>query len=301
MERRPIDSDQLRTLLVIAREGSFSRAAKVLGVSQPTVSARMIALETAVGGRLLTRSRSLATLSDLGRAMLPYAERTIETLNQGIQSVNEMRHGTQGRVTLATLETAAMAYLPSALVSFCRVMPGVSVTVREFLQNTVFRQLEEGAIDLGHVLWPWQQTGGELKPLCVAREPLRFFAAPIHPLSDRKSLSIEDILSADVFHHVASGNTWLSMVGVRAEKGLPSFETSMAVGLQMLRRGIGVALYPEHLVRAEVESGALVLLPVDAPDDHREVALVRHRRAGLMSPAVQAFADALVTAMQAQT
>ena len=80
-----MDTDQLRTFERIVREGSFSRAAWSLDLAQPTVSARVHALEQAVGGPLFARSGRGVVLTDLGASFLPFARRALEVLDAGVE------------------------------------------------------------------------------------------------------------------------------------------------------------------------------------------------------------------------
>ena len=71
--------DQLVAFERVAREGSFSRAAVALGLGQPAVSARILALEDELGGSLFVRARSIR-LTGLGTSLLPYVRRALEVL-----------------------------------------------------------------------------------------------------------------------------------------------------------------------------------------------------------------------------
>ena len=69
--------DQLETFVSIARTHSFSRAAVLLGLAQPTLSGRIAALESELGSQLFVRHGHTLELSETGRALLPYAERML--------------------------------------------------------------------------------------------------------------------------------------------------------------------------------------------------------------------------------
>ena len=77
--------DQIIAFDRIAREGTFSRAAHALGLGQPAVSARILALEEAIGGSLFVRGRTLR-LTALGESFLPYARRALEVLREGAEA-----------------------------------------------------------------------------------------------------------------------------------------------------------------------------------------------------------------------
>ncbi|HEX5691219.1 MAG TPA: LysR family transcriptional regulator, partial [Roseiflexaceae bacterium] len=75
-----MDLHQLMAFERIAREGSFSRAAWSLQIAQPTISARIQALEQEVGGALFVRGGRRVTLTERGESFLPYARRAMEVL-----------------------------------------------------------------------------------------------------------------------------------------------------------------------------------------------------------------------------
>src|SRR5262245_10640327 len=101
-----MDTDQLLAFQRVVREGSFSRAAVALGVGQPAISARIQALEAAVGGALFTRGRRVA-LTPLGESFLGYASRAIDVLGAGVDDARRVQGGERGRVSIATLSSLA--------------------------------------------------------------------------------------------------------------------------------------------------------------------------------------------------
>lgn len=127
---RAVDSDQLLAFDRIVREGSFSRAAWVLGVAQPTVSARIQTLERAVGGALFTRGGRGVTLTDLGESFLPFARRALEVLEAGVEAAQQVQAGRRGRVTVGTLDSLSGSFLGPALATFHAAHPEVEIVVR---------------------------------------------------------------------------------------------------------------------------------------------------------------------------
>src|SRR5258708_16597063 len=101
--------EQLVAFDRVAREGSFSRAALALGLGQPAVSSRILALEDAVGGALFLRGRAIR-LTALGESFLPYARRALEGLREGVHASRLAQVGAPGSVPIASLSS-----LPAAL------------------------------------------------------------------------------------------------------------------------------------------------------------------------------------------
>src|SRR5580704_2177847 len=85
-----LQSDDLAMFLVVAREGSFGRAASALLVSQPAVSERMARLEREVGATLFTRGARGTTLTAAGEHLVPYANRVSELMGEAVSSVRTL-------------------------------------------------------------------------------------------------------------------------------------------------------------------------------------------------------------------
>ena len=89
-----IQTDDMAAFLAVVREGSFGRAASSLLVSQPAISDRMARLEREVGTSLFHRSTRGAALTPAGDAFLPYAERTVDLLEDAAATLQALRRGT---------------------------------------------------------------------------------------------------------------------------------------------------------------------------------------------------------------
>src|SRR6266508_1676379 len=111
-----ITGQQLVTFLAIIRTGSFSRAALSLDVAQPTISARVKALEEAAGGALFARRGRSIGLTTRGEAFQAYAERALAVLEEGLRAARLGEDGPIGRVTLGVSDSAlADSFLGTAV------------------------------------------------------------------------------------------------------------------------------------------------------------------------------------------
>src|SRR5918999_897407 len=85
-----LDIGRVTAFVAVARAGTISRAAEALFVTQPALTARLQALEGALGAQLFVRSRQGSRLTDAGRALLPHAERALAVLQRGREAVEEV-------------------------------------------------------------------------------------------------------------------------------------------------------------------------------------------------------------------
>src|SRR4051794_41666857 len=107
-----MDINQLEVLVAVAREKSFSRAADVLGRTQPAVSQAIRRLEEEIGERLFDRSSKDGTLTEAGRVLREYAERLSRLSEEAQTSVRELRDLQRGRVLIGSNEGGVHMLLP---------------------------------------------------------------------------------------------------------------------------------------------------------------------------------------------
>jgi DNA-binding transcriptional LysR family regulator len=287
-----MDTGQLLAFDRIVREGSFSRAAQLLDISQPTISARIRALETEVGGPLFTRGGRRLALTELGENFLPYARRALTILAEGAEAARLAQAGQRGRVTLGVIESLAGGFLAAAVARFRHSHPQVELFIREGHTDQIIQMLEDGVVKLGLVAWP--VFGADLVSLLRFREPLVLVVDPAHPLAGQDSVDLEEVARAGVpLLHIRWGPTTHSL---RARlEGL--YETPLEVPIdtahQMVLRGSGAAFLTRTLVSEDLAAGRLVELVVaDQSPLYRESALVRNRRVTLPGTATE-FVSAL--------
>ncbi len=191
-----MDIDQLSAFERIVREGSFSKAAWALDIAQPTISARIHALEAAVGGALFTRSGRQIALTPLGASFLPYARRALAVLAEGVEAARLSEAGQRGRVTLGSLNSMAEGFLGPAVAQFHLDHPDVELYIRSGDHERVVSMLSDGIVELGLITWPCLDPpiAGHT-PLLLLREPVIVACAPNHPLAERERVSQADIIA----------------------------------------------------------------------------------------------------------
>ena len=120
---------QLQSLCLIAEEGSFSRAAERMFVTQPAMSMQIKALEEEIGQTLLDRTGSRVTLTDAGRVLVEGAKDAIARLDDAVQEVARVGGLEHGTLSIGSSDTVGEFYLLPILSSFINRYPGISVTV----------------------------------------------------------------------------------------------------------------------------------------------------------------------------
>ena len=127
-------------LLVVAEEGSFTRAAEVLHVSQPGLSQQIRALEKSAGGELIERTPGTVRLTPAGRAFAEHARIALKAESDAKRAAREVLSGEAGELVIATVLSIASGILPPSLLRWHTENPRIPVRLLEFTHR---RLLEE--------------------------------------------------------------------------------------------------------------------------------------------------------------
>ena len=140
---------QLECFLVVARLGSMSRAAEEMYLTQPSLTARLKALEHEVGDQLFVRTRSGMRLTEAGRQFLPYAERSVASVENGKRHLKDLRKGTGGHLVLGALPRVSTYALPDLLEEFSLAYPRVVLSVKTGHSRDVLDMVLSEEVQLG--------------------------------------------------------------------------------------------------------------------------------------------------------
>lgn len=148
---------QLRHLayfVAVAAEGSFTRAADSLSVSQPTLSKQIQALENSLGTRLLIRDRAGIELTSAGAALLPHAQRILIETENAKRSVHEVASLRRGRVRMGATPSVVEGLLAPVLTRFRAEHPAIDLEVHEAGSRDLTAELSTGRIDVALLIVP---------------------------------------------------------------------------------------------------------------------------------------------------
>ncbi|HEX3723778.1 MAG TPA: LysR family transcriptional regulator [Nitrolancea sp.] len=288
-----MDQPQLVTFELIVREGSFSRAAQVLNVSQAAISGRIQALEAELGGPLFVRGGRRVTLTEAGENFLPYARRALAVLAEGVEAARGAQTGQYGRVTIGAVDSISDGLLVPVVARYRAAHPHVRLTVRTGHTPQILRELADGIVRLGLVTWGYLTGTVEVEVLARFREPLVAVVAPGHPLAQRATLTVAEMIEeGQPYHETVWGTIEDARIAPTSGRGWDEHELPHALMHQLILRGIGSGFLPETLVTDDLAAGCLIALPIsDAPGLARELALVRYAQGNLLPSAALDFVE----------
>ena len=143
----PFTLQQLRILKAVASEKSFTRAAEILYVSQPSLSKQIKILENRLGIVLLNRENSTISLTEAGRVFLQYSERILALCEESCRALNDVKNGDRGNLTVGASQTIGTYLMPRVLALFAQNYPQINIKVqvdstRVIAKNVVNREID---------------------------------------------------------------------------------------------------------------------------------------------------------------
>ena len=170
--------------------GSFRRAAEALYLTQPSLSARVHALEEELGVLLFHRMGRGVRLTEMGRAFLPFAERAMEALRQGRDVIDSARDASGGVLNMASARAIGTYTLPSILEKFRFRYPNIKVHINIGRSSDVLQMVvnEEVQLGLARAL-----TDPDVVTFRLYDEEIALATSPDHPFAVRGEASIYEV------------------------------------------------------------------------------------------------------------
>jgi len=143
----PFTLQQLRILKAVASEKSFTRAAEILFVSQPSLSKQIKILENRLGIVLLNRENNSISLTEGGRVFLKYSERILALCEESCRALNDVKNGDRGNLAVGASQTIGTYLMPRVLALFAQNYPQINIKVqvdstRVIAKNVVNREID---------------------------------------------------------------------------------------------------------------------------------------------------------------
>ncbi len=288
------EAGNINLFVCVVEEGSFSAAARVLGVAPSSVARQIQQLEQALGARLFLRTTRKQSLTEAGELYYRHARRAAEELEAARSGIARMTGAPAGVLTVTAEPDLAVALLSPLLPAFLREYPEVTVRL---LFSTALSDLVEGRIDLAVRMGQLKDSSLVARKLFVSRSQLcaspAYIAAhgrPEHPLD----LPGHQCLS----FRISAGQAIWRFSTPDGPCEVPVRGPVQANGLEFLKSlalsGCGIAMLPEWTARKELERGDLVAvlsgfpsLPAGTPVS----AVYAERRQ--LEPKTRAFVDFL--------
>jgi DNA-binding transcriptional LysR family regulator len=279
----------LRCFLAVAERRHFTRAARELGLAQPSVSAQVRRLESELGSELFHRMKGNVTLTPAGEALLPFARRILTDVDAASSELRESGVQVRGRLSIGATPSLAATLVPPVLARFHSAYPAVDLVLREAGSGDLVTALEEGALDVALVILPVRHDVLETQPLL--REELVLALARTHPLAKRRTISVADLRDVPlVMFREGYDLRNATEAACRAAGFAPTFAVEggeMDGVLRLTAAGLGAAIVPSLVVEPR---GPLHAVRIAQSALTRTIGLA-HRRDRRLSRAAQELVE----------
>jgi DNA-binding transcriptional LysR family regulator len=258
--------NDLIAFLAVAREGSFTRAAAKLGMSQPALSRTISTLEARLGLRLLTRSTRSVAPTEAGERLIQTVGPHFDGIEAGLNALTELREKPAGHLRINSVEHATDTILAPALTRLLPNYPDIAVEViNDYALTDIVAERYDAGVRLGEQVAKDMiavRIGPDFRQAVVG-SPSYFERRPRprtpHDLTDHACINLRLPTSGGLW-------TWPFAKGgrelrVRAEGSLVFNTVTMMA--KMALAGLGLANLPEDVVQDHVKAGRLVRVLAD--------------------------------------
>ena len=291
--RIDITPRQLDIFLNVAAAGSFTGAARVLGVSQPALSRTVQLLEDQIGAQLFDRNSRHVMLTPAGAALVPLAERMVRQFNDEFGELAQFVAGRRGRLVIAALPSIAAVLLPDALRAFATTSPDVEIVILDGLSGSVADAVLSGHADLGLTVQPAPDHALTYTPL--VSDEFGLVCKLEDPLATAEALTWS-IFIARPFIAMAKSSSVRTMTDAAfLQAGLsvsPLYECAfLGTTGALVAAGLGITALPRLAMPLTASSG-LRWRPLSSPFIQRQIGVVT-RAHRTLSPTATKFCDLL--------
>ncbi|BEV02525.1 LysR family transcriptional regulator [Novosphingobium olei] len=276
-----IDPRALLTFHAVCEAGTISGAARMLNLSQPSVSNAIAALEARIGARLFDRSRSGIVLTAEGQALSLRARMLNNLLRDAESEVAGVRAGVWGPLQIGGTPGALVSLLPRAIGAFDDLGVKVSLNVVERPDSVLNEMLRSGDIELAFVTTEIGEMPDDLVETTISRDPFTLIVGRSHDdLPDQMSLAATRDLRWVLPE--AHGAFRRQVDALFIANGLPMPREvvrcdSLLTTKAIVRSSNRVTILPRAVASAELSIGVLRAIVLEDANFTRSVGIRRHR------------------------
>ncbi|MBM7493664.1 DNA-binding transcriptional LysR family regulator [Micromonospora luteifusca] len=270
---------QLRYFVAVAEVRHFTQAADLVGITQPSLSKQIHALEADLGAPLFERLRGNIALTAAGEVLLPLATRILADVETATREVQELVGLRRGRVRLGATPSLATSLAPPVLRRFRDAHPTVDLRVEESGSQDLVRDLLRGDLDLALIIMPAQGADPGLRVDPILRESLVVASVGEVPTASAAGeLHITDLRDQPMVMFREGYDLRDATIQACREAGFePTFAVDggeMDAVLSFVEAGLGIALVPGIVL---ARRPGVRITPLAPPGVRRTIAVARRR------------------------
>ena len=276
---------QLEAFVQVAEGGSFSKAAKELFLTQPTISAHIASLEKELNVRLFVRNTKEVSLSDDGKDLYKYARQIVDLEKKIEERFGGKDTGEKHCITIAASTIPAQYLLPKVLIRFNERYPEEQIKIIETDSTKVVTQIVEHMADVGFTGTVLEKK--HCKYIPFYKDELVIITPNTEKYRKVKEESTEDIrwiLNEHVIMREEGSGTRKEAKKQLKRAGVNPSELDVIASIEnqetikkSVRQGMGVSILSRLATKDETRDGYLLAFPIPKSDDGRDINLVYNK------------------------
>lgn len=254
-----MNAKQYKYVLVLAEEGSFSKAADVLNITQPSLSQYIKKIEREVGLELFDRTNGDVRITDAGRVYIETARQILDLEHQMETSISDITGNRAGSLIIGAAPYRAASMMPTIAAAFQKLHPGMHLIIREGTTAELVEGMEHGEYDLALTLLPidgrvfkWEKVVEEELILAV---PSTYSLFSTKVLCTRKYPAVDAKVLDNQFLVMLTDMQFMQkqLQNILIEKKISihtaAIVKSLEAQIEFVKAGVGMALVPSGIER----------------------------------------------------
>lgn len=287
-----ISYDYYRVFYYVAKYGSFSRAAELLGSNQPNVTKLMNKLEAQLDCKLMLRSNKGIRLTQEGEKLFSHVDIALHQLQQAEQELSGGQLLSTGTVRIGSTETALHGILLPVLADFHRQHPGVRLMISNHSTPQAVTALKRGAVDFAVVTTPTDV------PLDIRQTPLmEFQEILISAVPAVRALSLAEVIQKTIVglgRHTKTFDFYTDLFRLHHLSWHPDIDAATADQiLPLVKADLGMGFLPEFMASDAIAKGEVFQIPLTVSIPARQIVLLEENGQN-HAPAVQRLREFLL-------
>lgn len=269
----------LKAFLLATETSSFTEAANLLGVTQPSFSALIRDLEDTLGIALFERTTRRVSLTAEGVLFCGLIKQSIDDLEQAYRNMLDLSANHRNSLVIGALPSTALTVLPSVLGALRKTQPALRIRVVEAHHDDLMTMVRTSQVEFA--LSALLEEVDEMETIPLLDDVFCVVYPPEHPISKQDSLYLEDLVPYDLIllsKGSSARNLYEKAVAeVTTRAGLRVDTTHMGTAIRFVHQGMGVAVLP-RLALQSLNLNGLIYKPLADPVAHRKIGLVHQKK-----------------------
>ena len=275
---------------------SFSRAAKLNGITQSAVSQQLRAMEKFFSILIVDRSQKQFRLTREGQKLYESAREILYLYDKLNSELQEMKKVISGTIHISTVYSIGLHELPPYVKAFLSKYPDVNIRVEYRRANNVYEDILTNSIELGLVAYP--QKHKQLEFLPFHDDVLILVVSPEHQLADKKEVTLEEIAAQKFIGFEPDIPTRKATDKIFREANIEMEPVMEFDNVETVKRAVeinaGIAILPQTTVTREEAQGLLKVINFKDKVYKRPLALM-HRKGRVLTPAMKKLINLLTS------